>query len=174
MLTRKICSFLLCCAVIVSFSLPISAFGQFASDDEVTGAEVTNGLANEPDSSDKDPFLFITGADPTLVDSFYSVSDEILAASTEELLSYFLGSLAERKIYPFASTQYVEERSRDFSNHPAFIELLSRGDLLPALRSYESALEGYEESREYEFFQEFIEHPAFKQAFANSSELTGE
>ena len=171
MLTRKICSFLLCFTIIISVSLSLWALGQLALRDEVTGAEVTNGLANEPDSSDKDPFLFITNADPTLVDPFYSVSDEMLAASTEELLSYFLGSLAERKIYPFASTQYVEERSRDFSNHPAFIELLSRGDLLPALRNYESALEGREESREYEFFQEFIEHPAFKQAFADFSEL---
>jgi hypothetical protein len=49
--------------------------------------------------------------------------------------------------------------------------LLSRSDLLPALRSYESALVGREESREYEFFQEFIEHPAFKQALADFSEL---
>jgi hypothetical protein len=94
------------------------------------------------------------------------VPDEILSASTEDLLSYFLNS-------PYMSAQMNTlcysapgvPRSYDFTDHPAFAELLTRDDLPTALRSYELSLTNNADSYEYRAFQKLIEQPAIKQMF---------
>lgn len=186
MLKNKILSLLLCFFVIFAFSLPLSAEGQNAesvaergeynktlgenaANEQSTAGDVaaaekdSSGLVNVLDVFGENLPVFTVQGDSALHETFYSVPDEILSASTEDLLSYFLNSPYMRDKMTLCSSAPGVPLPRDFSEHPAFAELLTRDDFLPTLRSYELSLVNGTDSYEYRAFQKLIEQPAIKQ-----------
>lgn len=74
-------------------------------------------------------------ADPEYLEWLYGAPDEILSASTAELLEYFLtSSFMGQQVFSCSSTS--DSNDIDFSCHKAFRELISRGDCLEALEDH--------------------------------------
>lgn len=84
-------------------------------------------------------YLFTASADSEYLEWLLGAPDEIICASTSELLEYFLESpFMGQQIYSFSST--FEEREIDFSCHEAFRELVSREDCIEVLENYAGSI----------------------------------
>lgn len=87
-------------------------------------------------------YVFTAAADGEYLEWLLGAPDEILSASTMELLDYFLNTpFMGQQVYSCSSTP--NEREIDFSCHEAFRELISREDFTEAVDAYaESILSG--------------------------------
>lgn len=79
--------------------------------------------------------VYTDTADSEYLEWLFGTPDEIISASTGELLEYFLKSpFMGQQVYSCSSTFHDNEI--DFSCHEAFRELVSREDFIKALESY--------------------------------------
>ena len=134
--------------------------------DDTGGATVTNNTTDVDNCSNSKSVAYtsspseifkIADIPSELYEMRYSVSDEILAESTEKLLEYFLESIYLREIIHgeglFSSFGLYEKfiESVDLSEHKAFRELISREDFMQTLEKYAKDLltsSGFDEDAE--------------------------
>ena len=97
-----------------------------------------------------------------------SVPEEILALPTDELLAYFLDSEYMKFQYYnwlVLSTPDHLRPARDFTEHPAFAELLTRTDFFSALCNLEDSMKDKAGTDEYFIFQGFLGITKIKERF---------
>ena len=194
---KKILSLLLSMAMIFSFSL--AALADVRGSDDATCSErdktlneavdgsmsVGTGTSVEmiteiPKLSDVwdqetiDKYVVETQGDPDAYLKWqkrvFAFSDEMLLASTEELLTCFLGSpyMQDVTLCGYASSIPDHLRPiRDFSEHIAFAELLTRDDLSSVLCEFEEKLSENPYSLEYRALKKVMEQPTVKELFIN-------
>ncbi len=96
-------------------------------------------VIEESEVAKNSDYLFTTSADSEYLEWLLGVPDEIICASTGELLEYFLESpFMGQQIYSCSST--FEGQEIDFSCHEAFRELVSREDCIEALENYAGSI----------------------------------
>lgn len=152
---KKIISLIL--VVLVCCSTAMTVFVQ-AENSHVEENNVSNGneepsitnaklisseiVAEEPETVISSDYVMTASVDSEYFEWLLCVPDEIISASTIELLEYFLKSpFMGQQIFSCSST--LEEREIDFSCHEAFRELISREDCIDVLENYaESILNG--------------------------------
>lgn len=146
-----ILAFLLCCSV--SITVFAQAEHSYVEENDTSNGNEETAIINVTSPS---PGIVVTDAgtaiasdyvqtataDPEFVDWILGAPDEIMSASTIELLEYFLNSrFMGQEVYSCSST--LSNRKSDFSCHEAFRELISREDCMKALEDYaESIING--------------------------------
>ena len=170
--------FLMCCAALVTVFAQSehlhaeenSASGvseEYAATD-VTGASsgiVTAGdrLAINPD------YLLTAKVDPDYLEWIFGAPDEILSASTMELLEYFLDTPFLQQQFFVYSTPVKPEI--DFSCHKAFRELISRDDFVETLENYAGSILHGLKSDKFDIagFDEILAQPSVKSIISDST-----
>ena len=170
--------FLMCCAALVTVFAQSehlhaeenSASGvseEYAATD-VTGASyviVTAGdrLAINPD------YLLTAKVDPDYLEWIFGAPDEILSASTMELLEYFLDTPFLQQQFFVYSTPVKPEI--DFSCHKAFRELISRDDFVETLENYAGSILHGLKNDEFDIagFDEILAQPSVKSIISDST-----
>lgn len=139
---------LLCC------STPMNVFAQ-TEHSHVEGNDVSNGnegsaitntmslssemIEEESETVINSDYVMTTNVDSEYLEWLLGVPDEIISASTIEVLEYFLESpFMGQQIFSCSST--FEEREIDFSCHEAFRELVSREDCIEVLESFAGSI----------------------------------
>lgn len=101
-------------------------------------------------------------------ENYLSIPEEMLSASTAELLKYFLNSTYLIGQLGILSSAQYENNENDFSKHKAFEELLNRDDLVPAIKEYASNLSTRENNLiELKPFQKFLDQIEIKEIIEN-------
>ncbi len=174
---RKIFSiilvFLLCCSTTITTSAQTEH-----SHIEENGASNVNeetAIINAASSSSEmiiantetiisPDYLFTATADPEYLEWLYGAPDEIISASTIDLLEYFLETpFMGQQVFSCLSTFSTPNNSEiDFSCHEAFRELISREDFLVALESYAERILNASDSSELEIntFEKLLVEPS--------------
>ena len=130
--------------------------------------EITNATPLSPEIVIDEPeividYALIASANAKYTEWLFSVPDEIMSASTIELLEYFLESqFMGQQIFSFSSTP--RKRKIDFSRHEAFRELISREDFIEALESYAGSILYSSERDELDIakFEKLLAQPLVK------------
>lgn len=151
--------FLLCC------STSIILFAQ-TKPSRVEETEII-----DPTSVSSD-YVMTVNVDSEYLEWLLGVPDEIVSASTIELLEYFLESpFVGQQIYSCSSS--FEEREIDFSCHEAFRELISREDFMEALENYaESILCSLKSSeRDRAAFEKLLAQPHVESLISDSEHI---
>lgn len=116
--------------------------------------------------------VYTATADPEYLEWLLGAPDEIISASTGELLEYFLKSpFMGQQVYSCSSLFHDNEI--DFSCHEVFRELVSREDFIDVLESYAGSIlysSGSNESDRIEF-EKLLAQP-FVESLISDSEYT--
>ena len=122
--------------------------------------------ANVFDLLGEDLVVYTATCDSSLLESIYVVPNEILSSSTDELLEYFLNSpYMMGQVYNLSSFA-TEQPNRDYSDHPAFKELLTRDDLSSSIENVGASITG-SDSYLYEALQMVVEQPLIRDRLTN-------
>ena len=108
-------------------------------------------------------------ADSEYLEWLLGASDEIISASTIELLEYFLKSpFMGQQVYSCFSTP--NNREIDFSCHEAFRELISREDCVESLESYAESILCGSKSDELDIakFEKLLAQPSVESLISDS------
>ena len=131
----------------------------------------TYNKANVFDLLGEDLVVYTATCDSSLLESIYAVPDDILSSSTDELLEYFLNSpYMMGQVYNLSSS-LTEQPNRDYSDHPAFKELLTRDDLSSSIENVGASITG-SDTYLYEALQMVVEQPLIRDRLTNSSNST--
>lgn len=109
-------------------------------------------------------YVYTVKMDPDYEEWFFGAPDEILSASTSELLEYFLESpfMISRVLSVASTPRPIIEH--DFSCHEAFRELISREDCVEVLESYAGSILYSSETNELDraIFEKLLAQPLVK------------
>lgn len=162
--------FLLCCSASITV-FALAEHSHVEENDAFSGNEETAIInVTSPTSEIDSDYVFTVTADSEYWDWLVGAPDEILSASTIELLEYFLNSrFVEQTIYSYASST-MYKRELGFSCSEAFRELISRDDFMEALEIYaESILSSSESSEQDKFkFEKLLAQPSVKSLISDS------
>lgn len=160
---KKIFSTILVLFICCSASITVFAQAEHSHVEEnITDAETTFDFH----------YVQTTTADAEYSEWLLGAPDEILSASTIELLEYFLASsFMGQQVYSCSST--MNSREIDLSCHEAFRELVSREDLMQALEDYAESILNGSKSNELEKakFEKLLVQP-FVESLLSDSEST--
>ena len=181
---KKIFSLIL--VVLICCSTSLNVFAQ-AEHSHVEKNDVSNGneepaiidttsISSEivPEESETliNPDYVVTAkVNPEYLERMFGAPDEILSASTLELLEYFLESQFMReRIHSYCSSTLAESEF-DFSCHEAFRELISREDCIEVLESYAGSILYSSESDEWVQvkLEKILSQPAVKSIISELS-----
>lgn len=86
--------------------------------------------------------IYFSSASQERLDAYYGAPDEILSASTIELLEYFIQTpFMGQKVFTLLSSPVPNSNEKpDYTCHEAFRELISRDDFIDALEIYAAKL----------------------------------
>lgn len=162
--------FLLCCSASITVFAQAEHSHVEENDASIGNEETAIINVTSPTSEIDSDYVFTATADPKYWDWLVGAPDEILSASTIELLEYFLNSrFVEQSIYSYASST-MYKRELGFSSSEAFRELISRDDFMETLEIYaESILNGSNSSEQDKFkFEKLLSQPSVKSLIADS------
>ena len=114
-------------------------------------------------------YVYTVKMDPDYLEWYLGAPDEILSASTSELLEYFLESpFMGQSVLSVASTS-SQIREHDFSCHEAFRELVSREDCVEALETYAGSILYSSETNELDraMFEKLLVQPLVKSVISD-------
>ena len=162
--------FLLCCSASITVFAQAEHSHVEENDASIGNEETAIINVTSPTSEIDSDYVFTATADPEYWDWLVGAPDEILSASTIELLEYFLNSrFVEQSIYSYASST-MYKRELGFSSSEAFRELISRDDFMETLEIYaESILNGSNSSEQDKFkFEKLLAQPSVKSLISDS------
>ena len=171
--------FLMCCAALVTVfaqSEHLHAEENSASgvSEEYAATDVTwasSGIVTAGDRLAINPdYLLTAKVDPDYLEWIFGAPDEILSASTMELLEYFLNTpFMGQQIFSLSST--FEKTETDFSRHKAFRELISRDDFVETLENYAGSILHGLKSDKFDIagFDEILAQPSVKSIISDST-----
>ena len=170
--------FLMCCAALVTVfaqSEHLHAEENSASgvSEEYAATDVTwasSGIVTAGDRLAINPdYLLTAKVDPDYLEWIFGAPDEILSASTMELLEYFLDTPFLQQQFFVYSTPVKPEI--DFSCHKAFRELISRDDFVETLENYAGSILHGLKSDKFDIagFDEILAQPSVKSIISDST-----
>ena len=173
---RKIFSLTL--AILLCCSTPITLFIQ-AEHSHVEVNYLSNGIdeevitstpslpaetvTEESETAIASDYVLTTSLDSEYLEWLLGAPDEILSATTFELLDYFLKSpFMGQQIFSVSATP--TNREVDFTSHEAFSELISREDCIEVLESYAGSILFGSENDELDRikFEKLLSQPSVK------------
>lgn len=180
---RKIFSLVLVILICCSTSMNVFARAEHSHMEENNASNsneepaITNAtsisseiITDEPETVMDSDYVMTAKADSEYLEWLLDVPDEIVSASTIELLEYFLESpFMGQQIYSCSST--FEEREIDFSCHEAFRELVSREDCIEVLESYAGSILYSSENDELDIakFEKLLAQPLVESILSDLS-----
>ena len=168
----------MCCAALVTVfaqSEHLHAEENSASgvSEEYAATDVTwasSGIVTAGDRLAINPdYLLTAKVDPDYLEWIFGAPDEILSASTMELLEYFLDTPFLQQQFFVYSTPVKPEI--DFSCHKAFRELISRDDFVETLENYAGSILHGLKSDKFDIagFDEILAQPSVKSIISDST-----